>query len=137
MLLKVSSIDGNTNWTRWISTPTRGLSTPAARRTIRQLAGGYHPQQHTERGAVKGEKVKLKVGGALREQLEIGLTFLVRWIWIYAPRRDWRKRIAAQRGSEQQTALLAIHWRKQYQADDLKLKLTGKMTDYTSLCVRQ
>ncbi len=69
MLLKVSSIDGIPNWTRWISTPVKGLSTPAAGADVRQLAGGYHPQQHTERGPLKGEKVKLKVGGALREQL--------------------------------------------------------------------
>ncbi len=81
--------------------------------------------------------MKLKVGGALREQLGLALIFPVRWIWIYAPRRDWGSRIAAQRGSEQQTDLLAVHGEKQYQADDLKLKLTGKMTVTRSLCVRQ
>ena len=56
MLLKVSSIDGNTKLDAWISIPVKGSSTPAAARrspAVRQLAGGYHPQQHTERGAVE------------------------------------------------------------------------------------
>ncbi len=55
MLLKVSSIDGNTKLDApGYRAPVKGSSTPAARRSfVRQLAGGYHPQQHTERGAVE------------------------------------------------------------------------------------
>ncbi len=53
MLLKVSSIDGNTKLDALDTTPVKGSSTPAARRSCQTTGGGYHPQQHTERGAVE------------------------------------------------------------------------------------
>ncbi|MCW0135054.1 hypothetical protein OIU89_15195 [Escherichia coli] len=53
MLLKVSSIDGNTKLDAPISIPTRDRQRQRHGAAVRQLAGGYHPQQHTERGAVE------------------------------------------------------------------------------------
>ncbi len=81
---------------------------------------------------LKGEKVKLKVGGALREQLEIGVN-------LYGPvDMDLRAQTRlAEAGLPLNVEVNSkqIYWpftgEKQYQADDLKLKLTGKMTDYT------
>ncbi len=54
MLLKVSSIDGNTK----LDAPGYRFQPGDRQRqrhgaAVRQLAGGYHPQQHTERGAVE------------------------------------------------------------------------------------
>lgn len=53
MLLKVSSIDGNTK----LDAPDIDSNQDRQRQrhgaAVRQLAGGYHPQQHTERGAVE------------------------------------------------------------------------------------
>ena len=67
MLLKVSSIDGNTKLDARISIPVKGSSTPAARRSCRDnwpvditLISTLNVEP------LKGEKVKLKVGGAAR-----------------------------------------------------------------------
>ncbi len=133
MLLKVSSIDGNTKLDALDIDLSQGIVNASG---MVQLSDNW-PVDITLNSTLnveplKGEKVKLKVGGALREQLEIGVNFPVRWIWIYAPRRDWREAglpLNVEVNSKQ------IYWpftgEKQYQADDLKLKLTGKMTDYT------
>lgn len=44
MLLKVSSIDGNTKLDAWISIPVKGSSTPAMRHSCQTTAGGHHSQ---------------------------------------------------------------------------------------------
>ncbi len=80
---------------------------------------------------LKGEKIKIKLGGALREQLELGVNLsgpadvnvraqtrlaeagLPLNLEVTSPRLAWPLTGAAQ-----------------YQMDDLKLKMTGKMTDY-------
>ncbi len=53
MLLKVSSIDGNTKLDALDIDSNRDCQRQRHGAAIRQLAGGYHPQQHTERGAVE------------------------------------------------------------------------------------
>ncbi len=49
MLLKVSSIDGNTKLDAPDIDSSQGIVNASAGAAVRQLAGGYHPQQHTER----------------------------------------------------------------------------------------
>ena len=81
---------------------------------------------------LKGEKVKLKVGGALRDQLEVGIN-------LSGPvDMDLRAQTRlAEAGLPLNLEVVSkqIYWPftgdKQFQADDIKLKLTGKMTDYT------
>ncbi len=55
MLLKVSSIDGNTKLDALDIDSSQGdRQRQRHGAAVRQLArGGYHPQQHTERGAVE------------------------------------------------------------------------------------
>lgn len=53
MLLKVSSIDGNTKLDALDIDTNQDRQRQRHGAAVRQLAGGYHPQQHTERGAVE------------------------------------------------------------------------------------
>ena len=54
MLLKVSSIDGNTKLDALDIDSSQGIvNASGTAQAVRQLAGGYYPQQHTERGAVE------------------------------------------------------------------------------------
>lgn len=81
---------------------------------------------------LKGEKVKLKVGGALREQLEIGVNLSGP---VDMDLRAQTRLAEAGLPLNVEVNSKQLYWpftgEKQYQADDLKLKLTGKMTDYT------
>ncbi len=70
--------------------------------------------------------MKLKVGGALREQLEIGVNLPVRWIWIYAQTRLAEAGLPLNVEVNSKQLYWPFTGEKQYQADDLKLKLTGK-----------
>lgn len=81
---------------------------------------------------LKGEKVKLLVGGELRKQLEVGVN-------LSGP-VDMALRAQtqlAEAGLPLNVELTSpqLYWpftgTKQYQADDVKLKLSGKATDYT------
>ena len=113
MLLKVSSIDGNTKLDALDIDSNQGIVNASG---TAQLSDNW-PVDITLNSTLnveplKGEKVKLKVGGALREQLEIGVNLLVRGYGFTRPDATGGSRIAAQRGSEQQTALLAVHWRE-------------------------
>ncbi|XTZ37939.1 autotransporter assembly complex protein TamB [Salmonella enterica] len=80
---------------------------------------------------LKGEKVKLLVGGEMRKQLEIGVNF--------SGPVDLELRAQTQLAEAGLPLNLAVtsqqlYWpftgEKQYQADNLQLKFTGKMTDY-------
>ncbi|MFE4112800.1 autotransporter assembly complex protein TamB [Kosakonia sp. YIM B13611] len=81
---------------------------------------------------LKGEKVKLKVGGEMRKQLDVGVN-------LSGPvDMDLRAQTQlAEAGLPLNLEITSkqLYWpftgEKQYQADDLNLKLTGKMTDYT------
>ncbi|NUL38389.1 autotransporter assembly complex protein TamB [Kosakonia sacchari] len=81
---------------------------------------------------LKGEKVKLKVGGEMRKQLDVGVN-------LSGP-VDMELRAQTQLAEaglplDLEITSKQLYWpftgEKQYQADDLNLKLTGKMTDYT------
>ncbi|WP_163288299.1 hypothetical protein, partial [Enterobacter hormaechei] len=74
MLLKVSSIDGNTKLDALDIDSSQGIVNASG---TAQLSDNWpvditlNSRLNVE--ALKGEKVKLKVGGALREQVEIGV----------------------------------------------------------------
>lgn len=81
---------------------------------------------------VKGEKIKMKIGGDVRKQLDVGIN-------LSGP-VDVGIRAQAQlaeAGLPLNLEVLSkqLYWpftgEKQYQADNVKLKLSGKMTDYT------
>lgn len=92
MLLKVSSIDGNTKLDALDIDSSQGIVNASG---TAQLSDNW-PVDITLNSTLnveplKGEKLKLKVGGSCANSWRLALTFPVRWIWIYAPRRDWRK----------------------------------------------
>lgn len=133
MLLKVSSIDGNMKLDALDIDSNQG--TVKASGTA-QLTDTW-PVDITLNSTLnidplKGEKVKLKVGGALREQLEVGVN-------LSGPvDMDLRAQTRlAEAGLPLNIEVVSkqVYWPftgdKQFQADDIKLKLTGKMTDYT------
>ncbi|KFC07214.1 YtfN family protein [Trabulsiella guamensis ATCC 49490] len=133
MLLKVSSIDGNTHLDTLDIDSNQGTVNASG---TAQLQDNW-PVDITLNSTLnidpmKGESIKLKVGGELRKQLDVGVN-------LSGP-VDMSLRAQAQlaeAGLPLNVEVLSkqLYWpftgEKQYQADDLKLKLSGKMTDYT------
>ena len=80
---------------------------------------------------LKGEKVKLKVGGEMRKQLDVGVNLSGPVDMVL---RAQTQLAEAGLPLDLQITSKQLYWpfsgEKQYQADDLNLKLTGKMTDY-------
>ncbi len=133
MLLKVSSIDGNTKLDALDIDSSQGIVNASG---TAQLSDNW-PVDITLNSTLnveplKGEKVKLKVGGALREQLEIGVNLSGP---VDMDLRAQTRLAEAGLPLNVEVNSKQLYWpftgEKQYQADDLKLKLTGKMTDYT------
>ena len=133
LLLKVSSIDGNMKLDALDIDSSQGTVNASG---TAQLTNNW-PLDITLNSTLnvdplKGEKVKLKVGGALREQLEVGVN-------LSGPvDMDLRAQARlAEAGLPLNLEVVSkqVYWPftgdKQFQADDIKLKLTGKMTDYT------
>ncbi|MBV7406044.1 autotransporter assembly complex protein TamB [Enterobacter sp. ENT03] len=81
---------------------------------------------------LKGEKVKLKVGGALRDTLDVGINLSGPVDMVLRAQTQ-----LAEAGLPLNLEVVSeqLYWpftgEREYQADDLKLKLSGKMTDYT------
>jgi translocation and assembly module TamB len=73
--------------------------------------------------------VKLKVGGEVRKSWRSAWTSPARW--TLRAQTQLAEAGLPLNMEMKQAALLAVHRRKAVQADDLKLKLSGKMTDYT------
>ncbi|MGK0602312.1 autotransporter assembly complex protein TamB [Yokenella regensburgei] len=133
LLLKVSSIDGNTHLDALDIDSSQGTVNATG---TAQLQDNW-PVDLTLNSTLnidplKGEKVKLKVGGELRKQLDVGVN-------LSGP-VDMSLRAQAQlaqAGLPLNVEVLSkqLYWpftgEKAFQADDLKLKLSGKMTDYT------
>ncbi|RCX02733.1 MULTISPECIES: autotransporter assembly complex protein TamB [Kosakonia] len=80
---------------------------------------------------LKGEKVKLKVGGEMRKQLDVGVNLSGP---VDMDLRAQTQLAEAGLPLDLQITSKQLYWpfsgEKQYQADDLNLKLTGKMTNY-------
>ncbi|ENM2867165.1 autotransporter assembly complex protein TamB [Citrobacter koseri] len=133
MLLKVSSIDGNMKLDALDIDANQGTVNATG---TAQLTNSW-PVDITLNSTLnidplKGEKVKLKVGGALREQLEIGVNLSGP---VDMGLRAQTRLAEAGLPLNVEVASRQVYWPftgdKQFQADDIKLKLTGKMTDYT------
>ncbi|WP_343530048.1 autotransporter assembly complex protein TamB [Yokenella regensburgei] len=133
LLLKVSSIDGNTHLDALDIDSSQGTVNATG---TAQLQDNW-PVDLTLNSTLnidplKGEKVKLKVGGELRKQLDVGVN-------LSGPVDISLRAQAqlAQAGLPLNVEVLSkqLYWpftgEKAFQADDLKLKLSGKMTDYT------
>ncbi|YCI82037.1 autotransporter assembly complex protein TamB [Enterobacteriaceae bacterium] len=132
LLLKVSSVDGKTSLDTLDIDANQGTLNASGTAELRNS----WPVDLTLNSTLnveplKGEKVKLKIGGALREQLEVGVN-------LSGP-VDMVLRAQTRLGEAGLPLNLDItseqlYWpftgERQYQADDLKLKLSGKMTDY-------
>ncbi|EDJ7301875.1 autotransporter assembly complex protein TamB [Salmonella enterica subsp. diarizonae] len=133
MLLKVSSIDGNMKLDTLDIDANQG--TVKASGTA-QLANNW-PVDITLNSTLnidplKGEKIKLKVGGALREQLEVGVNLSGPMdVALRAQTRLAEAGLPLNLEVVSQRIAWPFTGDTQFQADDLKLKLSGKMTDYT------
>ncbi|CAH6660307.1 autotransporter assembly complex protein TamB [Pseudocitrobacter vendiensis] len=133
MLLKVSSIDGNMKLDTLDIDSSQGTVNATG---TAQLTNDW-PVDITLNSTLnieplKGEKIKLKLGGDVRKQLELGVN-------LSGP-VDMSLRAQTQLAEAGLPLNLDVtskqlYWpftgEKQFQADDLKLKLSGKMTDYT------
>lgn len=133
MLLKVSSIDGNMKLDALDIDSNQGTVNASG---TAQLTNTW-PVDITLNSTLnvdplKGEKVKLKVGGALREQLEVGVNLSGP---VDIDLRAQTRLAEAGLPLNLEVVSKQVYWPftgdKQFQADDIKLKLTGKMTDYT------
>lgn len=133
MLLKVSSIDGNMKLDAFDIDSNQGTLNVTGTATLRD----NWPVDITLNSTLnvdpmKGEKVKLKVGGEVRKQLEFGVNLSGPVDIVLRGQTQ-----LAEAGLPLNLDITSeqLYWpftgEKQYQADDLKLKLTGKMTDYT------
>ncbi len=81
---------------------------------------------------LKGEKIKMKIGGALREQLELGVNLSGPvGVDVRAQTRLAEAGLPLTLDVNSKQLYWPLSGKKEYQADDLKLKLSGKMTDYT------
>lgn len=132
MLLKVSSVDGMTKLDVLDIDSNQGIVNATGTAELRNS----WPVDITLNSTLnvdplKGEKVKLKLGGALREQLELGVNLsgpLDAVLRAQTRLAEPGLPLNLELTSEQ------LYWPltgpKQYQADDIKLKFTGKMTDY-------
>ena len=133
MLLKVSSIDGNMKLDTLDIDSSQGTVNATG---TAQLTNDW-PVDITLNSTLnidplKGEKIKLKLGGDVRKQLALGVN-------LSGP-VDMSLRAQTQLAEaglplNLEVTSKQLYWpftgEKQFQADDLKLKLSGKMTDYT------
>ncbi|MCS2152087.1 autotransporter assembly complex protein TamB [Scandinavium goeteborgense] len=133
LLLKVSSIDGNMK----LDTLDVDSSQGTVNATGTAKLQDDWPVDLTLNSTlnidpVKGEKIKMKIGGDVLKQLDVGIN-------LSGP-VDVGIRAQAQlaeAGLPLNLEVLSkqLYWpftgEKQYQADNVKLKLSGKMTDYT------
>ena len=133
MLLKVSSIDGNMKLDALDVDSSQGtVNASGTAQLINDWPVDITLNSTLNIDPLKGEKVKLKVGGEVRKQLEVGVN-------LSGP-VDVSLRAQAQLAEAGLPFNLEVnskqlYWpftgEKQFQADDLKMKLGGKMTDYT------
>ncbi|MFU0868332.1 autotransporter assembly complex protein TamB [Kluyvera ascorbata] len=133
MLLKVSSIDGNMKLDALDVDSSQGtVNASGTAQLINDWPVDITLNSTLNMDPLKGEKVKLKVGGEVRKQLEVGVN-------LSGP-VDVSLRAHAQLAEAGLPFNLEVnskqlYWpftgEKQFQADDLKMKLGGKMTDYT------
>ncbi|UYU31523.1 autotransporter assembly complex protein TamB [Siccibacter colletis] len=132
LLLKVSSIDGKTSLDTLDIDANQGTLNATGTAELRNswpvdltLNSTFNVEP------LKGEKVKLNIGGALREQLEVGVNLSgpVDMV-LRAQTRLAEAGLPLNLDITSEQLYWPFSGERQYQADDLKLKLSGKMTDY-------
>jgi translocation and assembly module TamB len=133
MLLKVSSIDGNMKLDALDIDSNQGtLNATGTAKLQDNWPVDLTLNTTLNVDPVKGEKVKVKVGGEVRKQLEFGVNLSGP---VDVVLRGQTQLAEAGLPLNLDITSEQLYWpftgEKQYQADDLKLKLTGKMTDYT------
>ncbi len=133
LLLKVSSVDGMTRLDNFDVDSTMGTIRASGNAQLRyNWPVDLTINTSLNVDPLKGEKVKLKVAGALRGKLEIGMN-------LSGPvdmDLDAQTQLAvAGLPLNLEVTSKQLYWpftgEKQYQADNLRLKLSGKMIDYT------
>ncbi|WP_326902602.1 autotransporter assembly complex protein TamB [Kosakonia cowanii] len=132
LLLKVSSIDGQMKLDAFDIDSNQGQVNATGTAQLRDS----WPVDITLNSTLnvdplKGEKVKLKVGGEMRKQLELGVNLSgpVDMV-LRAQTRLAEAGLPLNLDITSQQLYWPFTGEKQYQADNLKLKLSGKMTDY-------
>ncbi len=133
MLLKVSSIDGNMQLDALDIDSNQGtLNATGTAKLQDNWPVDITLNSTLNVDPLKGEKVKVKVGGEVRKQLEFGVNLSGP---VDVVLRGQTQLAEAGLPLNLDITSEQLYWpftgEKQYQADDLKLKLTGKMTDYT------
>lgn len=133
MLLKVSSIDGNMQLDALDIDSNQGTLNATGTATLQDNWPVDITLNSTLNvSALKGEKVKVKVGGEVRKQLEFGINLSGP---VDVVLRGQTQLAEAGLPLNLDITSEQLYWpftgEKQYQADDLKLRLTGKVTDYT------
>lgn len=133
LLLKVSSIDGNMKLDALDIDSSQGTVNATG---TAQLSHNW-PVDMTLNSTLnidplKGEKLKLKLGGALREQLEVGVNLSGP---LDVDLRAQARLAEAGLPLNLEVVSQQVYWpftgARQFQADNIRLKLSGKMTDYT------
>ncbi|RPH25586.1 translocation/assembly module TamB [Buttiauxella warmboldiae] len=132
LLLKVSSIDGALKLDALDVDSSQGLVNATGSAELRDKWPVDLTLNTTLNiDPMKGEKVKIKIGGELREVLKVGINL--------AGPVDMAMTAHAQLAEaglplNLEVVSKQLYWpfsgKKEYQADNLKLKFSGKMTDY-------
>lgn len=132
LLLKVSSMDGHVVLDALDVDSSQGLVNATGSANLRDkwpVDLTLNTQLNID--PVKGEKVKMKVGGELRGILKVGMNLSGPVDMELTAQTQ-----LAEAGLPLNLEIVSkqLYWpftgKKEYQADDLKLKFSGKMTDY-------
>jgi translocation and assembly module TamB len=132
LLLKVSSIDGSLKLDALDVDSSQGLVNATGSAELRDKWPVDLTLNTTLNiDPIKGEKVKMKVGGELRDVLKVGINLSGPVDMELTAQTQ-----LAEAGLPLNLEVVSkqLYWpftgKKEYQADNLKLKFSGKMTDY-------
>lgn len=132
LLLKVSSIDGNLKLDALDVDSSQGLMNATGSAQLRDnwpIDLTLNSTLNIE--PLKGEKVKMAVGGALRDELKVGVNLSGPvGMQLKAQTRLAEAGLPLNVEIDSKQLAWPLSGAKQYQADNVKLRLTGKMTDY-------
>ena len=133
MLLKVSSIDGDLKLDALDFDSSQGSVNASGTATLKDSWPVNLTLSSTLNiDPLKGEKINMKVGGEVRKQLDVGINLSGPVDVALKAQTE-----LAQAGLPLNVEITSkqLYWpltgEKQFQADNLALKLSGKMTDYT------
>ncbi|TNV19620.1 translocation/assembly module TamB [Buttiauxella sp. B2] len=132
LLLKVSSIDGSLKLDALDVDSSQGLVNATGSAELRdKWPVDLTLNTRLNIDPIKGEKVKMKIGGELRDVLKVGINLSGPVDMELTAQTQ-----LAEAGLPLNLEVVSkqLYWpftgKKEYQADNLKLKFSGKMTDY-------